>query len=302
MVRKIATFVLILATLSAIIATLSNTQPYDGSMSMIEYYCSPTSLFLGINFSGLGFWCNFIVVGTISVIGALILYLAYEYIKTRNQNKESVLSKLERLEPLQTLQPTRQPLNLNVTWGRNDYVEVMPGLPLAILTFDVINNETRKILDLEAYFVLIHQSTESQPDDWSITNSLLHFRASRLEWKDGKYSIDIVPGFPESHLRIVGLDMASSEVAFIHEGRSKNLPSLQQDAMYKIVVEFKGKLDGNDPEYRFFQHKTYFVCSPKNSQIGGWVKERNNPNLPDWLRNRINLTLKAQNRSPEDDD
>jgi hypothetical protein len=182
----------------------------------------------------------------------------------------------------------RKTLNLYVDHGRNINIDVGGGVPRVTLTIDVINNEPRKIVDLEAYVMSIDQLTEELPDDWSFTISISSFRAKRMEWKDKKYIIDLTPGFPETFVKIVYLDCSNSEVMFINE-QMRKIPDLSRSALYKIRIEFKGKLEGENPDYRFFDYVTMFYCEPSSSQIGYVSDEVDNPNLSDWLNGRIKL-------------
>lgn len=225
------------------------------------------------------------------------LKVRYESVRLLLELKESEFLRLEE----ETVKSAEQkPLNLYVSWGKNVY-ENSSGSDVRVeLTLDVINSGTRKIIDLEAYFRIVYQSIESYPDDWSKINSFSSFVDSKLEWKDGKYSVDLIPGFPGTYVKVVGLDWSKPEMAFVHEGIVRKIREFEQDAIYRIIVEFKGKLEGNDPDYKFLFHEAYFVCSPKNSQLGGWIREKDNLNLPEWMRNRIDITLKDRNWSRDD--
>lgn len=158
------------------------------------------------------------------------------------------------------------------------------------LTLDVINKESKKIVDLEAYVTSIIQYTEPNKSKALPPNSFTTFRSSRLEWKDGNYVIDLAPGFPESFIKIVTLYVFRPIVAFENENPPRAVMLFQEDAFYTIEVKFRGRLDG-ETDYKFFYYKTSFISAPRRSQIGFLESERRNPNLPNWLLERIEEEL-----------
>ena len=145
--------------------------------------------------------------------------------------------------------------------GNDIVVDAGGGIPDVTLKLDVINNELKKIVELEAYLTRVDQITEDLPEDWYFTNSITSFRTQKLEWKNKKYLVDLTSGFPESFVKIVSLDCSIPKVTFINDGRPFSNPILQKDALYSIRVHFKGKLEG-ETDYRFFDYETIFACSP----------------------------------------
>lgn len=255
-----------------------------------------------------GLWCALFLtesledfIGSLAVeLGKIIVtifllqfILAITYLKASNKlynnQEKSIQQKEEDINRLDAIIQSKT-LNLMVEPGNNIVVDVGGGIPKVTLKLDVINEENKKLVELEAYLTTVDQITEELPDDWSFTNSITSFRAQRLEWKDKKYLIDLPPGFPESFIKIVSLDCSIPKVTFINEGYPITNPVLQKDALYNIKIQFRGKLEG-ETDYRFFGYETMFACAPNRSQIGFLPREKENPNLPDWLRQRINLVL-----------
>lgn len=225
------------------------------------------------------FWYIFIAV--ITYIGANIKL--YDKQKQLIQKKAGDINKLEDILQSKTL-------NLMVEPGNDIVVDVGGGVPNVTLKLDVINKELKKIVEMEAYLTRVDQITEELPEDWSFTNSITSFRTQKLEWKNKKYLVDLTPGFPESFIKIVSLDCSIPKVTFINDGYPVTIPVLQKDALYNIKVHFKGKLEG-ETNYRFFDYETVFACAPRNSQIDFLLRGKDNPNMPDWLRERMNLML-----------
>lgn len=57
---------------------------------MIEYFCSPNSLFLGLDLSHLGFGCSYVVVIFFSIVGTLISGLIWERLERPGWSKPKI--------------------------------------------------------------------------------------------------------------------------------------------------------------------------------------------------------------------
>jgi hypothetical protein len=178
-------------------------------------------------------------------------------------------------------------LNLIVSHGSNIIENAGVGNPHIYLTIDVVNKELRKVVDLEARFVTIYQWTEKHPDDRSKSNCYLSFRSKNLQWQDRKYMINLTPGFPETKLKIAMLNCANSEFYFIHEVLTKQVPELQVNSLYKVVIEFKGRLDGDDPTYKFFHYDVEFMCLPNNCILEFLPEAESIPDIPEGLKGKL---------------
>jgi hypothetical protein len=225
-------------------------------------------------------------------LGVFLWYWTHVPVIVHNKQEDEIdkLQKLNKEKDTETQELEEKfsvkELQLYVNHGRNFFETVGEVFPKMYLMIDVVNLETRKIVDLEAYLTSVEQITEELPDNKSFSIS---FRTERLQWKDGNYIINLIPSWPETPLKIASLDFSNSTFMFIHEGdHNKLLPSLQKDALYKIRIGFKGKLDG-DPEYRFCKYDTEFVCLLHKSGLHYLPEAANLPDLPEGLKRKIRV-------------
>lgn len=247
------------------------------------------------------------LVGSLAVdLGQILMALAFVYLVlfiTYGRAAKKLFVMQEELIETQSLEldklessKSNNVFNLFVGSGTDITTPTNDGGFSITLSLDVINKESKKIVDLEAYLTSIIQYTKPNNAKSLPPNGFTSFRSSRLEWKDGKYVINLAPGFPESFIKIVTLFVTHPAVAFVNESPPMAVMLFQEDAFYEIEVKFRGRLDG-ETDYKFFYYKTSFVCAPRRSQIGFLESEKRNPNLPDWLLQRIEEEL---NKSESD--
>lgn len=152
------------------------------------------------------------------------------------------------------------------------------------LLIDVVNQERRKIVELDAHLTRIDQWTKQLQD--GTVNDISTSYMGRLQWDDGSYQVELKPDFPElKKLRIATLNCMSQEFKFIHKNLSRTRPH-QQNARYRITINLKGKLE-DDPDYRFYKYITEFLCSPQNSILDYRPEADGFPNLPDELKDML---------------
>lgn len=178
-------------------------------------------------------------------------------------------------------------LNLFVSQGGHIFENASDGIPRIYLLLDVVNMETRKIIDVEARFTQIDQWTEKHPDDRTESNGYFSYRTQRLQWQNGSSVIDLTPGFPETKLKIAVLYCYVPEFMFIHEGVLKPLPELQTNSLFRVVIELKGKLEGPDPSYKFFHHEVEFICLPKDCKLDFLPEAAKFPDIPKGIQGKI---------------
>ena len=99
--------------------------------------------------------------------------------------------------------------------------------------------------------------------------------------------INLTPGFPETKLKIAMLSCANSEFYFLHEVLLKRVPELQVNSLYKVALEFKGRLDGDDPTYKFFHYEVEFMCLPKNCILDFLPEAASTPDIPEGLKGKL---------------
>jgi hypothetical protein len=225
---------------------------------------------------------SFLIIGLFVIFVVNIIWQPAEI----DEEKQSEIDKLRK--ELNDYQENKK-LRLRVNQGISINENAGGGLPRTTLMVDVINDEARMINDLEAHLSNVEQITEDLPDDGSYSHWYLKFRTKRLQWKNGKYMVDLIPGFPETSLKISELNCFSKEFMFIHEGNLAILPSLQKDALYRITIEFKGRLAGDNPDYKFFSCEERFICLPLFNSIEYLPEAANFPYLPAWLKRKLNI-------------
>ena len=153
---------------------------------------------------------------------------------------------------------------------------------------DIINGTDRKIIELDAHLSLIDQWTVDHPDDRHVSNAISTPLRKRLQWEDNSYQIDLKPGFDElKKLKIATLNCTSKKFSFLHEGEIIENPVIQQDAIYRTTIIFKGKIEGDAPDYKYFEHKTEFVCSPQHCILDASEEAIENHNLPEGLKRKL---------------
>jgi hypothetical protein len=214
-----------------------------------------------------------------------VLYLAFYKIPDDiNKEKDQKIQELEIAEG-------KQELNLFVTQGGHIYLpSEEAGELIPCLVLDVVNLGDRKIIELDAHLSAIDQWTEEHPDDRNISNAISTPTRKRLQWDNGRYQIELKPGFSElKKLKLAMLNCWSQEFAFIHEGRSIRNPFLQQDAIYRFTVVFKGKLEGDDLDYKYFVFETEFVCSPQNCILDYLPRAATDPKFPNSLKRKLRV-------------
>jgi len=173
-------------------------------------------------------------------------------------------------------------INLFVEQGRHITQSNEQGDMVLYLVIDVVNQEKRKIIELEAHLSTIYQWTEKHPDDRSVCND--HSKKRPLAWTDGVYKIEIPPGFPETKLKIAVLNCMTKGFAFMHPDK---MSSLELDSIYFFRLQFRGKLEGDNPDYKYFDFETEFVCSPQNCILDYLPEAATFPNFPEGLKGKL---------------
>jgi Ca2+/Na+ antiporter len=221
----------------------------------------------------------------IAYIVIYLFYLRKEYVSIYNSQQKKIGDKNLELENYQT----KQKLNLIVNHGESIFSGSLKDLPRITLIIDVENKETKEILNLEAHLIKINQITEDLPDDERYVHSVRYMDIKRLQWSNNKYIINLKPGLPKTSLKISELNCNNKEFMFIHEGQLEIIPNLQQDALYRIEIDFKGKLEGIDTDYKFFRYETEFICLPYWNQTFYLTEAVDFPYLPNWLKRKLNI-------------
>jgi hypothetical protein len=209
---------------------------------------------------------------TVSI--AILLIMAVDwYCQTRKQNQKKKPDDI---------------LPLYVDKGRHISVSNDNGDIILYLMVDVVNQSNRKIIELDAHPSIIDQWTEELPDNRTISNGISTTDMKRLRWEDSSYQIELKPGISElKKLKIAVLNCMSQEFEFIHEGVSNKFSHFQQNAIYRIAISFKGKLEGNDPDYKYFDFATEFVSSPQNCILDFLPSAADFPSFPEGLKGKL---------------
>jgi len=190
-----------------------------------------------------------------------------------------------RKYPKETESIENTKLNLSVEGGTISKSGEQGGIVLYFV-LDVINNGDRKIIELDAHPSRIDQITPILPENTINGISTLHMK--RCQWEDRSYEVELKPGISElKKIRISMLDCSNEQFTFIHEGESRNSLHLQQNALYKVSISFKGKLEGSNPDYKYFHYETEFICSPRNCILDSVLEALQNPNIPKDLKRKI---------------
>jgi len=186
----------------------------------------------------------------------------------------------------QELVTDKKEMNLFVEHGNAIYEKTDSADLIPCLVIDLVNFEGKKIVELEAFLTTVYQWTDEHPDR-SVCNSQSGTR--RLLWINEKEKIDLTPLFPETKLKIASLNCMSKEFRFLTPDKM-NLQSLQKSSIYRFGVLFKGKLEGNDTEYKFFKYEAEFVCSPNDCIIDFLPAAVSFPNFPQSLKGKLVAT------------
>lgn len=173
-------------------------------------------------------------------------------------------------------------LNLFVEQGGHITQSNEQGDIILCLAIDVVNLEKRKIIELEAHLSTIYQWSEALPDNRSVC--IDHSKTRPLAWTDEIYKIDLPPGFPETKLKIALLNCMTKSFAFMHPDK---MNSLELDSIYYFRLQFRGKLEGNEPDYKYFDFETEFVCSPQNCILDYLPEAAAFPNFPKGLKGKL---------------
>jgi hypothetical protein len=95
------------------------------------------------------------------------------------------------------------------------------------------------------------------------------------------------PGFPETKLKIAVLDCSVSQFRIIHEGVSALLKDLQENSLYMILIRFRGKEEGEDQEYKFFDCEVRFICLPSKCVLEHITENIDVQVIPEEMRRKI---------------
>ena len=252
------------------------------SGGMISYYCVTDNQFFGLYLKSyalcsVGVTLGYILTITLGVMLFLFVVCA-PFDLCKNKKKKRIPEGED------------SKLNLFAHQGGHLFKSNEQGESILYLTVDFVNRGNRKIIELDAHLSRIYQWTKDHPDDGTICNAISTPLRKRLRWENGSYQIELKPGFSElQKVKIATLNLTRQNFTFIHEGMPLGNPQLQQDAIYGFAVVLKGKLEGDNLDYIFFDFETEFVCSPENSMLDYLPDAAQFPNFPEELKGKLSL-------------
>jgi len=160
-----------------------------------------------------------------------------------------------------------QQLHIRVLGGRASNLSKEEKEYIPLLVLDVINDEEPevKLIELEARLVRVfqwhkgHSTRNEEANNPPISGMLL--------WENERSQIELRPGFPPTGLQIAILRPDDNALEFRTQPRQRNVESLKEEAIYEVLIEFKGKLEGNDSRFKTYFHTGEFFASPESTRL-----------------------------------
>lgn len=226
-----------------------------------------------VNIPQINDWRIGILISGVLFVG----FTLWHFITMQNQIKVLELE-------IEELKSGDSPLNLYVDTGNHIYPNKDAEEFVLELTINVINQETQKIVDLEAHLESIDWLTEENTGVW---HHLPFIRKNRLEWEDGSYQIVLRPGIQDlKQLKIAILNCTKLEFKFAHEDLPRIFKYFQGNAIYRIRIKFNGKLEGN-PEYKYCYDEKEFICVPQQCKLDFLPNAAKFPELPEKFKKML---------------